>query len=64
MTIEEFDKTGFSGQMKCRYKGNEFIILSVCFQEKLIAVNETNSFNENGDDIFDWKRCENIEIIK
>jgi len=63
MTIEEFDKTGFTGQMKCRYKLQEYDIISVDFEEKLIAINEAKRFDY--EDCFqpDWKRCENITII-
>ena len=42
MTIEEFDKTGFTGMMRCLYKGKEYPIYSVDFEERLIAINETN----------------------
>lgn len=62
MTAEEFDKTGFTGGMRCLYKGKEYPILSVDFQERLIAINETDQ--EVTDDMqLDWKRCENVELI-
>jgi len=63
MTIEEFDKTGFTGQMKCEYKGKEYDIISVDFEERIIAINETQSFDDDGRDELDWKRCENITIL-
>lgn len=63
MTIEEFDKTGFTGQMKCEYKGKEYDIYSVDFEEKIIAIDETGNFGLDNDYSLDWKRCENITIL-
>lgn len=62
MTITEFDKTGFTGKMKCLYDGNEYGIASVDFQEKLIGIYEEIQGAESPDEI-SWKRCENITII-
>jgi hypothetical protein len=63
MTSEEFDKTGFGGKMKCEYKGKIYDIYSVDFEERLIAICETNDeIDENNS--LDWKRCENVTIIK
>ena len=64
MTTEQFDKTGFTGGMKCEYKGKEYDIISVDFEERIIAINELDSFDDNGSDDLDWKRCENITILK
>lgn len=62
MSQEEFDKTGFTGNMRCLYKGKEYSILGVSFDEKLIGINEFNQ--ELTDDMqLDWKRCENIQLI-
>jgi len=62
MTKEEFDATGFTGGMRCIYKNKEYPIYSVDFQERLIAINETNQ--EVADDMqLDWKRCENIGLL-
>ncbi len=62
MTIEEFDNTGFTGNMRCLYQGKEYPIFSVDFEERLIAINENNQ--EVTDDMqLDWKRCENIIIL-
>jgi len=63
MTFEEFDKTGFTGRMKCEYKGKEYDIISVDFEERIIGINEFDSFDDNGSDDLDWKRCENITIL-
>lgn len=38
MTIEEFNKTGFTGQMRCTYKGEEYLLASVDFEEQLIGI--------------------------
>ena len=62
MTIEEFDKTKFTGGMQVKHKNKVFDIYSVDFEEKTIAINE---FNEDEDEIaLSWKRCENVELIK
>lgn len=63
MTIEEFDKTGFTGQMKCEYKGKEYDIISVDFEERIIAIDETGTYEYDGENGLDWKRCENITIL-
>jgi len=63
MTIEQFDKTGFTGGMKCRYKLQEYDIIMVDFEEKLIAINETKTYNDDSDDDLFWKRCENITLL-
>ncbi len=62
MTIEQFDNTGFTGGMKCRYKLQEYDIIMVDFEEKLIAINETQT--DEPELQLDWKRCENITLIK
>lgn len=62
MTIEQFDKTGFTSNMRCLYKGKEYTIFSVDFEEGLVGINENNQ--EVIDDMqLNWKRCENIELI-
>jgi len=62
MTAREFDKTGFTGQMKCIFQGKEYQVASVDFEERLIGILEMISGAESEDDI-SWKRCENITII-
>ena len=42
MTIEEFDKARFTGQMKCKYKGKEYDIISVDFEERIIGIFEVD----------------------
>lgn len=63
MTIEEFDKTGFTIGMKCEYKGKQYDIISVDFEERIIAINQFDSFDDNVANDLDWKRCENIKLI-
>ncbi|RYF10504.1 MAG: hypothetical protein EOO42_22525 [Flavobacteriales bacterium] len=58
MTIEKFDNTGFTGGMRVRYDGSEYDLVSVDFQEKLIAIDE---FGQGHDAT--WKRCENVEVV-
>ena len=62
MTIQEFDNTGFTGNMRCLYKGKEYDIYSVDFEERLIAISESNQ-EVDIDTLLDWKRCENVELI-
>ncbi len=56
MTVEEFDKTRFGAGDKARYKGENYLIGSVDFEERLIALYENN-------EEYTWVRCENIEFI-
>lgn len=62
MTIEEFDKTAFTSNMKCEYKGKEYDIQIVDFEERLIAICENGDISDP-DTILDWKRCENIKLL-
>ena len=62
MTIEQFDKTRFTLNMRFLYKGKEYPFFSVDFEERLVGINENNQ--EVTDDMqLNWKRCENIELI-
>jgi len=62
MTQLEFDKTGFTGNMKCVFQGGEYGIATVDFEERLIGIYEMISGAESEEDI-SWKRCENITLI-
>ena len=62
MTIEEFDKIGFTGNMKCIFQDKEYGIASVDFEERLVGIYEMISGSEREDDI-SWKRFENITIL-
>lgn len=58
MTTEEFDNFKFIHGLKAEYKGRVYNVISVDFEEKLIAIDEF------GDGTYEsWKRCENIKII-
>ena len=59
MTIDEFNKTGFSGGMKCEYDGKVYDIASVDFEEALVGIQEIEYSEE-----LSWKRCENIKIVQ
>lgn len=62
MTIEEFNTTGFTGKMRCTYKGEEYLLASVDFEEKLIGILlPDNEFKDDHE--LSWVRCENIELI-
>ena len=58
MTIEQFDLTGFTGNMRVEYEGKIYDIESVDFQEKLIAIDIYADAND-----LKWVRCENIKLI-
>lgn len=64
MTIEEFDQTRWTGNMRCLYKEKEYPIYSVDFEERIIAIDEVGLFEINEKDGLDWKRCENITLIQ
>ena len=63
MTFEEFDKTGWTGNMKCMFQDEEYGIATVDFEERLVGIYEMISGAESEDDI-SWKRCENIELLQ
>ena len=58
MTLEEFDNTKFHADMQCIYKSRTRDVVSVDFEEKLLAL-----VNESDPDLWDWVRCENIVLI-
>lgn len=62
MTITEFNKTAFTGQMECIYQGEKYKIAGIDFEEKLIGIYEEIQGCENTDEI-SWKRCENVTIV-
>ena len=64
MTAAEFDKAKFTGQMKCEYKGKIYFIISVDFEERLIAIYENPAMEYEENAFPDWKRCENVTLIK
>ena len=58
MTKEEFNKIGFTANMKAMYRGKEHPIISFDSIESLIGIGV-----EHDEDIT-WVRCENVEIVK
>ena len=56
MTKEEFDNTGFTGLMKVEHREKVYDLMSVNFEERLIA------FNIDTDDDLYCVRCENVTI--
>lgn len=58
MTIEDFDKTAFRAGMKVEYKGKNYDLSSVNFEEKLIGFD----VDESDDDPM-WARCENVQLL-
>ena len=63
MTQEEFDKTDWKFGMRCVFNGKIYPIISVDFHEKLISINQDSAFI-HGKEVEDWKRCENIKLVK
>ena len=58
MSIEEFKKTGFTSNMKIRYRGNDYDLIQVDFTEYLFGID----FYGDPDDT-KWVRCENTKLI-
>lgn len=72
MTIEEFNNTKFYAGMRflCKPMNGEWeasaeTIISVNFDQKLIATIPDNRLEEDDDDpsSWNWWRCENCELI-
>lgn len=62
MTKEEFDKKGWCAETKAEYKGIEYYVGSINFEERLVGLWNLNSDMEDMSDMI-WARCENIELI-
>lgn len=62
MTIEEFNNTAFGANTIVIYKGKEYEVFSVDFEEKLIAIAESQPEYHDEDFWPDWKRCENVTL--
>ena len=61
MTLEEFNKTRFGGNMFARYKNDTWFVMSVDFSEGLFGLTEHKK--EYPADEWMWVRCENVELI-
>lgn len=60
MKNKEFIAFKFGAGQKVLYKGKEYDLVSVDFEEQLIGfIDETNNLS----DTVTWVRCENCEII-
>lgn len=59
MEIEEFNKTSFGAGMIAKYKGCEYPVVSVNFEESLFGLGD---INVDDDDLI-WVRCENVDLI-
>lgn len=59
MTIEEFDKMGFSCKTIVEYKGVNYNVESVDFAEKLIGID----FFKDEEYGLSWVRCENTNLV-
>ena len=58
MTIEEFNETEFTENMRCIFEMRTREILSVDFSRALIGLAEDCQGSEDGD--IEWVRCENV----
>ncbi len=58
MEQEDFDKTQFKAGMRVNYKGAEYPVVGVNFEERLLGLGDDF---ENDD--LTWVRCENAEFI-
>lgn len=56
MTFEEYDNTGWTGNMKAEYKGNIYGVEAANFPEHLVALDDGS-----GEPM--WVRCENITLV-
>lgn len=58
MTQEEFKSVAWEAGMRVTYKEREYGVVSVHFEEMLIA------FDFYGDGDLSWVRCESVSIVK
>ncbi len=61
MTIEQFDKTGFAKGDLAIYKGDEYQIKQVDFEERLFGL--MIPIEGADDENITWVRCENVIYI-
>ena len=60
MTITQFERTQFTSGMKVEYNGEIYSIISVCFAECLIGIEENIDSDESD---ISWVRCENCNVV-
>jgi hypothetical protein len=56
ITCFEANPEGWSGLTRAIYKGKEYKVMQVHFEEDLVAINEFDEFDENGEPKMEWKR--------
>ena len=61
MSIDEFNRTKFTGNMKVTHNGRARELFSVNFEESLIGLLEDCAGHDLGD--IEWVRCENVTVI-
>lgn len=63
MTLDQFDKVRWTGNMKAMYRdGKTYDVGSVDFLEQLVGIlGYAAGADENN---LQWVRCENVEIVK
>lgn len=65
MTPEQFDNTGFSGNMYAMHDGERKFVVSCNFPERLFGLLPEKPDGEFDAWEIEWVRCENItEIVK
>lgn len=64
MTQQEFIKTKFGANMRVKYRGSVYGVVSVNFYEKLLGIIEGAATGDDAADDLIWVRCENVELIK
>lgn len=64
MKISEFKKIEWRAGIMVEYRGKEYSVGSVDFEETLIALVDPNLGNDITADDFVWVRCEHCDIVK
>jgi len=61
MTRENFNNYGFTAGMTCIYKGKEYPIVMIDYEEGLIGYNP--QCEGGSEDDVSWCRCESVEVL-
>lgn len=65
MTIEEFDRIGFGGEMYAKHEGHMKFIVSCDNKEKLYGLIDDKPDNGKVDwELVRWVRCESVELVE
>jgi|TARA_Y100001956_G_scaffold27558_1_gene27340 hypothetical protein len=62
MTQYEFDTMGHNATMWVMYQGQRKYVIALSFTERLFAL--VDSKDSYPADVWQWVRCENVELIK